>query len=53
MDLSKKELPDKKKYDYIVHLATYGQPKKFLADPLKTFFLNTSLLKNLILSLKK
>lgn len=53
MDLSKKKFSSKKKYDYIVHLATYGQPKKFLAEPLKTFFLNTSLLKDLVFSLKK
>jgi len=53
IDLSKKKIPQKKKYDYIVHLATYGQPKKFLADPLKTFFLNTSLIKDLIILIKK
>jgi len=53
IDLSKKKIPSNKKYDYIIHLATYGQPKKFLADSLKTFILNTSILKDLIFSLKK
>ena len=31
-------------YDIIIHAATYGQPGKFLADPIKTLKLNTSVL---------
>ena len=52
IDLAKKKFSSIEKFDYIIHLATYGQPKKFLAESLKTFFLNTSLIENLILYLK-
>lgn len=31
------------KYDYILHLAGYGQPAQFAVDPIKTIKLNTSL----------
>lgn len=52
IDLAEKKFSSIRKFDYIIHLATYGQPKKFLAESLKTFFLNTSLIENLILYLK-
>jgi len=39
-------------YDIIIHAATYGQPGKFLADPIKTLKLNTSVLFNLFENLK-
>jgi UDP-glucuronate decarboxylase len=53
LDLSKEKIPQNRKYDYIIHLATYGQPKKFLNDSLKTFFLNSSLIKDLTFLIKK
>lgn len=37
--------------DYIIHAAGYGQPKKFMADPLSTIDLNTRVTINLIQSL--
>jgi nucleoside-diphosphate-sugar epimerase len=52
INLAEKKFSSTKKYDYIIHLATYGQPKKFLDESLKTFFLNTSLMEDLILRLK-
>jgi dTDP-glucose 4,6-dehydratase/UDP-glucuronate decarboxylase len=52
IDLVKDKLNIKNKFDYILHLATYGQPKKFSKLPLETFFLNTLLLKNLTRYLK-
>jgi UDP-glucuronate decarboxylase len=30
------------KFDYIIHAAGYGQPGKFMADPIKTLKINTS-----------
>ena len=53
INLAEKKFSSTKKYDYIIHLATYGQPKKFLDESLKTFFLNTSLIKDLIFLIKK
>jgi UDP-glucuronate decarboxylase len=41
------------KYDYIIHLSSYGQPLKFLSKPLETFELNTSVLKRLLEKTKK
>ncbi len=41
------------KYDYIIHLSSYGQPLKFLDKPLETFELNTEVLKKLLLKTKK
>lgn len=38
-------LPD---IDYIIHSATYAQPRKFLADKMATISLNTSVLKDLL-----
>jgi nucleoside-diphosphate-sugar epimerase len=29
------------KYDYIIHAASYGQPGRFMSDPIKTLQLNT------------
>ena len=40
-----KNLP---KIDYIIHAATYAQPKIFLADKMTTIALNTLVLKNLL-----
>jgi nucleoside-diphosphate-sugar epimerase len=42
-----------KKFDYIIHLAGYGQPAKFIKEPLKNFFLNTETIKFLIKRLNK
>lgn len=39
--------------DYIIHCAGYGQPKKFLADPIKTIKLNTTVLLALFDKLKE
>lgn len=36
------------KFDYIFHLASYGQPDKFTSNPLKTFKLNTETITNLM-----
>jgi dTDP-glucose 4,6-dehydratase/UDP-glucuronate decarboxylase len=44
IDLSEKKLPKNIKADYIIHAATYGQPKKFLEFPKETVFLNTKVL---------
>lgn len=38
----------KEKADFVFHGATYGQPKKFLEDPLSTIKLNTQLTETLL-----
>ena len=38
----------KNKFDYIFHLATYGQPKKWKQNELSTINLNINLLKNVL-----
>ena len=35
------------KYDYIIHAAGYGQPEKFMDDPMGTIAINTSALRKL------
>lgn len=52
-DLSKYNLREKKKYDYIFHLAGYAQPLKFTKNPMQTFFLNTKSILNLKKNLNK
>jgi UDP-glucuronate decarboxylase len=53
LDLSKKENNKiNMKFDYIFHLASYGQPSKFIHNPLETFKLNTHAIINLIKNLK-
>lgn len=50
LDLSK-ELPQglrAERFDCVIHAATYGQPKKFIADPLSTMTLNADLTKTLL-----
>lgn len=47
-DLTISNLPDKKKYDCIIHLAGYGQPAKFMQKPMKTFLLNTAVVEKLL-----
>jgi len=42
----------KSKYDYIIHCAGYGQPRKFIKDPIKTIQLNTFTVINLLNLLK-
>ena len=37
-----------KKFDFIFHLATYGQPKKWKQNEISTINLNTTLLKNVL-----
>ena len=47
IDLSKRNLDKKKKYDLIFHCAGYGQPSKFLKYSTATFRLNSSTIINL------
>ncbi len=47
-DLTKKELLKKLKFHYLIHLATYAQPKKFLEYPKETVSLNIDVLFNLL-----
>jgi len=42
-----------KTYDFIIHLAGYAQPIKFIQDPLSTITLNTVSLSKLIKKIKK
>jgi nucleoside-diphosphate-sugar epimerase len=42
-----------KTYDFIIHLAGYAQPTKFIQDPLSTITLNTVSLSKLINKIKK
>ena len=53
IDLSKRNLDKKKKYDLIFHCAGYGQPSKFLKYSTATFRLNSSTIINLKQNLKK
>ena len=53
IDLSKRNLDRKKKYDLIFHCAGYGQPSKFLRYSEATFRLNSSTIINLRKNLKK
>ncbi len=53
IDLSKKDLGKKKKYDLIFHCAGYGQPSKFLRFSTATFKLNSITIINLKKNLKK
>ena len=53
IDLSKKDLGKKKKYDLIFHCAGYGQPSKFLQFSTATFKLNSITIINLKKNLKK
>lgn len=41
-----------KAYDYIIHAAGYAQPSKFMAEPMETVGLNTTLLMTLLGKLK-
>jgi len=52
-DISKIKKNDPKKYDCIIFSAGYGQPSKFLKNPVETIEINTSALKTFILKLKK
>ena len=53
IDLSKKKLDRKKKYDLIFHCAGYGQPSKFLKYSEATYKLNSAAIINLKENLKK
>ena len=44
----KRSVPVMGTYDYIVHAAGYAQPSRFLADPMATIAVNTSMLVDLI-----
>jgi UDP-glucuronate decarboxylase len=48
----KRGLPQIGTYDYIVHAAGYAQPARFLADPIATIAVNTSMLADLLRRLK-
>lgn len=52
-DLTKTNIKFSFKFDYIFHLASYGQPDKFTSKPLQTFKLNTETIVNLTKLLKK
>lgn len=52
-DLSQGKLKDTIKFNYLIHLATYGQPKKFLAYPKETVTLNINVLFDLLEQAKK
>jgi len=52
IDLSKKKLSRKKKYDLIFHCAGYGQPSKFLKYSNSTFKLNSSTIMEMEKNLK-
>ena len=52
-NLSKSFLKKNIRFDYLIHCATYGQPKKFLEHPLETINLNIGTLSSLLdLSIK-
>tara|TARA_B100000900_G_scaffold412196_1_gene433484 strand:+ start:976 stop:1995 length:1020 start_codon:yes stop_codon:yes gene_type:complete len=53
IDLSKKSLNTKKKYDLIFHCAGYGQPSKFIKFSNATYKLNSSTIMMLEKNLKK
>ncbi len=53
MNLSKKKLPENMKFNYLIHAATYGQPKKVLENKLETVQLSTKALFNLLELSKK
>ena len=53
LDLSRKKLPENTKFDYLIHLATYAQPKKFLTHPRETVELNIRVLFDLLELAKK
>jgi dTDP-glucose 4,6-dehydratase/UDP-glucuronate decarboxylase len=48
IDLYKEKLRITDKPDFVIHLATYAQPKKFLNNSLETVFLNTTILEKLL-----
>jgi len=52
IDLTKKKLDKKKKYDFIFHCAGYGQPTKFLKFSSATYKLNSTTIMNLKKNLK-
>ena len=53
IDLTKKKLDQKRKYDFIFHCAGYGQPAKFLKFSSATYKLNSLTIMNLRKNLKK
>lgn len=52
IDLTKKNLDKKNKYDFIFHCAGYGQPAKFLKFSSATYKLNSTTIMDLIKNLK-
>lgn len=53
LDLSKKNIKPDLSFDYLIHCATYAQPKKFLKHPKETVLLNIKTLFNLLDHCKK
>jgi dTDP-glucose 4,6-dehydratase/UDP-glucuronate decarboxylase len=51
-DITKNKLQTFKNYDCIIFSAGYGQPAKFLKDPIETINLNTTILSNFMRKLK-
>lgn len=52
-DLSQKKISSNIKFDYLIHAATYAQPKKFLQYPQETVLLNIKTLFDLLDLCKK
>lgn len=49
IDLVNASLPwEGQSFDYVIHAATYGQPKKFLENPLQTMILNSKVTESLL-----
>lgn len=48
LNLTKEKLPENIKFNYLIHCATYGQPKKFISFPQETVRLNINLLFDLL-----
>jgi UDP-glucuronate decarboxylase len=53
IDLSNTPFRFNKPFDYIIHAVGYGQPDKFMSDPIKTLMLNTGVTLNFMSCLKK
>lgn len=53
LNLAFQRLPKKMKFDYLIHCATYAQPKKFLQRPKETVLLNIATLFDLLDLAKK
>lgn len=48
VDLAQSPIGQLRSFDFVIHAATYGQPKKFLEDPLATMKLNSTVTLSLL-----